>query len=491
MSNMKGFVRSVVLFAAAAVLAVSCSKDESEGSLAFGEQAVFLSPGGRVTVAFSASSNVSPSSFRISGKPDGWADPVIDATARTVTVMAPETFGDEADEVGTVVLSGTYGDSRAVSAKLFVGAVDEVALDEKGPANSYIVSRKRTRYTFDAMHKSDGSSLAAAEAGICWQTSASLIQYVTLQKDGRVSFYVDSTDGELKEGNALIAAYDAAGAIVWSWHLWVVDYDPEDAAHTVDFNGYTLMDRNLGALKNANGTREEILASYGLYYQWGRKDPFIGPSSYNASQGSSAVLYNDSDRVTTLKFAASDAETGTASYAVQHPTTFLTTPDAITSDWVFGASGAANRWAAAKTVDDPCPYGWQVAPAAAFVGLSIVEDLSAADASARYAEKYGWTLSGGEGQSLFLAAGYRTYLDGKISNIYDNLPLEKAGSRNPALYMQPWVGYYWSSDTSAGGSASALYFWFDKRDASASGIESRGVAMGRSNGMPVRCVRTK
>ncbi len=39
-------------------------------------------------------------------------------------------------------------------------------------------------------------------------------------------------------------------------------------------NGYEWMDRNLGALNNTPGD----VANRGLFYQWGRKDPFL-PSS--------------------------------------------------------------------------------------------------------------------------------------------------------------------------------------------------------------------
>lgn len=110
-----------------------------------------------------------------------------------------------------------------------------------------------------------------------WQSKSGLIQYTEL-RDGKVSFYVgaDSDDEEkIKEGNAVIGAYDAGGTMIWSWHIWAVNYNPETSK--VLFNGYNMMDRNLGALANDNSTTDKILASYGLYYQWGRKDPFIGP----------------------------------------------------------------------------------------------------------------------------------------------------------------------------------------------------------------------
>ena len=97
------------------------------------------------------------------------------------------------------------------------------------------------------------------------------IQYLEL-KDGKASFYVaaDSDDGDkIKEGNAVIGAYDAGGTLIWSWHVWAADYDPEAEGGAVDFNGYSMMTRNLGALAADNSSVENILASYGLYYAVG------------------------------------------------------------------------------------------------------------------------------------------------------------------------------------------------------------------------------
>ena len=159
----------------------------------------------------------------------------------------------------------------------------------------------------------DGSALQTASVDIVWQSKTNLIQYLSLE-NGKVSFYVgadDDDDTVIKKGNALIGAYDAAGKLIWSWHVWAADYDPDAEGATVSFNGYTMMDRNLGALANGNASTDEILASYGLYYQWGRKDPFIGPSTYQASNGSSATMYNARSGTVKLEIVESSAETGT------------------------------------------------------------------------------------------------------------------------------------------------------------------------------------
>ena len=44
-------------------------------------------------------------------------------------------------------------------------------------------------------------------------------------------------------------------------------------------NGRVLLDRSLGAVGTTPGSAE----AYGLYYQWGRKDPFCGGTAPETS----------------------------------------------------------------------------------------------------------------------------------------------------------------------------------------------------------------
>ena len=287
MNYMKRFA-GLVCAVAAVVFFASCSKDKESGTIAFDSPAVFLNAGDAVTVGFSAS-NIE--SFSITGKPTGWSDPVIDAANRTITVVSPEKFDDDNDAVKS--LTGKVHGGSTASATLFVGVVDTEDLSDK-PANCYLINKKETNYLINAMYKGDVTEQVPSSVDVVWQSRSNLIQYLEL-KDGKASFYVaaDSDDGDkIKEGNAVIGAYDAGGTLIWSWHVWAADYDPDAEGGAVDFNGYSMMTRNLGALAADNSSVENILASYGLYYQWGRKDPFIGPSSYNAANGASASMYN-------------------------------------------------------------------------------------------------------------------------------------------------------------------------------------------------------
>lgn len=480
---MKRFTAFVLLVLVATAAMVSCKKDKETGKLSFDDPAVYMQPGQTVQVSFSATDI---KSFSITSRPTGWDTEnfTVDGDARQLTIVAPTSFEDEADSdseavrSGSLTLSGTSYSGKSVAATLFISVSETVDMSNS-PANSYMVHRAETNYLFDAMHKGDGqSALQTASVDIVWQSKTSLIQYLSL-KDGKVSFYVgtdDDDDTVIDTGNALIGAYDEAGTLIWSWHVWATSYDPEAEGAAVEFNGYTMMDRNLGALANGNASTDEILSSYGLYYQWGRKDPFIGPSTYQASNGTSASMYNAKSGTVKLEIVESSAETGTAEYAAQHPLEYITGVEESGYDWMWNSDHTL--WGESKTVNDPCPYGWKVAPAKAFGGLTIVGTPVAEDY-----DKYGWTLSSGSAESFFIGAGRRRYDNSTIYNIY--MP----PTRNVAMEAQPWVGLYWSSDAGTDAQSPALYFWFEKATTQ-SGIEYE-VPYARANGMQVRCVRDR
>ena len=281
----------------------------------------------------------------------------------------------------------------------------------------------------------------------------------------------------------MIGAYNADDELIWSWHIWATDYDPDAEGGTVDFNGYTLMNRNLGAQANDNSTTDKILASYGLYYQWGRKDPFIGPNTYQGSEGSGAPMYSGSGSRVYLKMTESSAETGTMEYAIRNPLVFITGVADTDNDWLWSGRSdglwSADDNVAGKSVNDPCPYGWRVAPSGAFADLRIVGTPAVGDEA-----KYGWTLTDGSAESFFLGAGRRRYDNGKILNIYNPLPKV----RSDAMEAQPWEGLYWTTAVSDDNmQAAALHFWFEKLDTSAGIDDSAPYA--RANGLQVRCVK--
>ena len=188
-------------------------------------------------------------------------------------------------------------------------------------------------------------------------------------------------------GNAVVAVRNSrTGNIVWSWHIWVTDYDPVTATPTpgsydaangsgkvyryVNTNyDYVWMDRNLGAMTAAPGT----IDVYGLIYQWGRKDPFPGPA---ALTGSTHRPIYDADRALTyngtgIRNITSSIPANNLRNAIQNPKNYYFYA-ANMNDWYTGSNtqSAQNNflWNLAapdangktKTIFDPCPEGWRV-----------------------------------------------------------------------------------------------------------------------------------
>ena len=110
------------------------------------------------------------------------------------------------------------------------------------------------------------------------------------------------------------------------------------------------MDRNLGATSATPGS----VGALGLFYQWGRKDPFLGSRSISSSTKAASTLSWPSN-------VSSNSSDGTIAYATAHPTTFITC-NSSNDDWYYtGSSSTDNtRWQSSKTIYDPCPPGWRV-----------------------------------------------------------------------------------------------------------------------------------
>lgn len=179
--------------------------------------------------------------------------------------------------------------------------------------------------------------------------------------EGRVLFRVPGNrdnpeDYSLQyKGNARIAAYDAAGNIIWSWHIWVTDR-PVNEGYS---NGYVAMDRNLGAVTTDHNTyRKGISAWSGLYYQFGRKDPMFREPMESGNQ------WGGVDENTHP--ASSDSRV-TVAEAHRHPMTYYYDGTGADGNWTTDSENSMNFWGyvsvrddIVKTIYDPCPPGYRV-----------------------------------------------------------------------------------------------------------------------------------
>lgn len=104
-----------------------------------------------------------------------------------------------------------------------------------------------------------GSGMSPTEVVVLWEetdpanSELPLIPGIRYLKNERQ--IIMAVNGRVA-GNAVIAAIDGGGDVIWSWHIWV-DYAPE-------YFNYNFKPFNVGATKS-NPT--------GLLFQYGRKDP--------------------------------------------------------------------------------------------------------------------------------------------------------------------------------------------------------------------------
>lgn len=233
---------------------------------------------------------------------------------------------------------------------------DATDLSATESANSYIVNDVYSVYKFRAVKGNSSEELSDPFSGsVVWVSygttesikSGDLIDNV-LYHDGYIYFKLDEVG---KEGNALIAVKDTKGEILWSWHIWYTDFDPEATAQTYP-SGAVLMDRNLGALNNSTD-----VPSYGLLYQWGRKDPFVG-------SGDGTNTFASTYPADAISFVNTSDNRNSLSYATAHPNHNI-----MGSTWNFTNTGTT-WWGAEKTIYDPCPPGWQIPPLSAWDNYS-------------------------------------------------------------------------------------------------------------------------
>lgn len=345
--------------------------------------------------------------------------------------------GADFEKVVVDVPEGGFKPGTCVSYNVGMVA-DPVLLSANGTANTYIVNKADCLYAFNARVKGNGksstftwnfdgeacsksydASLSPASAELLWYSipegedgfvnaspiSAGSVMYDDV--DGLVYFKTPKT---FVNGNAVIAALNESGEIVWSWNIWAVEGWDADATSR-KAGRYTVMDRNLGAVLglSAKDISDNVKAAraIGNYYQWGRKDPFPAASEYKSATnvqedwGNPAYTTLDEYKVDGDKIFSADrtkngrmlkAELG-SNYSLQqavdesvkypHKWMFGGQNDTeypqyawFTGDYTTHSAKENDEWRYLwgskdnitndKTLYDPCPAGWKVPTADAY-----------------------------------------------------------------------------------------------------------------------------
>ena len=208
-------------------------------------------------------------------------------------------------------------------------------LSAKGSANCYLIQHVGD-YKFKAVIGNTDATVGNVKSvEVLWESFGTDVQPNVGDLINSVSYengYIRfSTPENFSDGNAVIAAKNSKGTILWSWHIWCAEEGWQEQVYYNDAG--TMMDRNLGATSATPGE----VGALGLMYQWGRKDPLMGPSTLtSATPAKSTGTW-------------STVSGGTMSTEALDPMKFYTSLILL-----------SDSWHSTKTLNDPCPRGWRV-----------------------------------------------------------------------------------------------------------------------------------
>ena len=266
-------------------------------------------------------------------------------------------LGDITSKLETYVAPSTSGHEAAA------WTANATNLGADGVANCYIISAPGV-YKFPAVRGNDAENALGGVFGadLVWETYNNAEEVVANSVIAAVDYddnwiYFKTPD-TLKPGNALLAAKNNQSEIEWSWHIWI----PATTIVTEDYGIHpkAMMDRNLGALNVAVASQEAKIdvTSMGIWYQWGRKDPFPGPRDIDTEGNYPGFATVAGTAISAQKIQLSLAE------SIKNPTVFargLYVDGALTNnDWLDSSNGALWGDASSKSLYDPCPAGYRV-----------------------------------------------------------------------------------------------------------------------------------
>lgn len=248
----------------------------------------------------------------------------------------------------------------------------------------------------------------AKDCTLVWSDAFYMFKGVKISDDKKyLIFSID--ENFLQQANAIVAVRDAAGTIMWSWHIWVTEKNLNDVISLQDGedgrkNAYQMMPAILGWVDGKTiyyeartmsfeftqeGTNSKItmnveqegaefnyLDGGSVYYQWGRKDPIVGLKNRTAYGGQDYRPQDVTDEKYKYKYIRKEVSLGES---IQNPNVYyLATVDSQAGrswmktptyyNWDNESLGAnpQDKTTSIKTVYDPSPKGFKVPPSRAF-----------------------------------------------------------------------------------------------------------------------------
>ena len=340
------------------------------------------------------------------------------------------------------------------------------------------------QYITDPWLKNNGATVS--DAVVLWQDAPYLLEDSDISISGDyVQFYIP--EEHIRPGNAVLAVRNASGTILWSWHIWVTEKDLTPQPVT-DWNGhsYQMMNYNLG-WTDANGASSDKWDSWDLYvkvtqdesgfaqifrvrqigesievmenvgsnpfYQWGRKDPFIGANDNDNNKTMYSTAYNVNNFVSDATHTAfGNPPSGSIiGHSIQNPWKHYYNA----TSWDYTGNNArasyGNLWDAAfipndnnvrdnyatkiKSVYDPCPRGFAVTAGYSYTGFAL-------------SSATGWNYyASGQVNGTLLTAekGYRFNTKNGDGKIFFPFCGARGGDGQTGIYDVTSLGYYWTS----------------------------------------------
>lgn len=395
-------------------------------------------------------------------------------------------------------------------------------LSQYGTANCYIVSSANASYCFDCTVKGNGVNSVTDHSGNTFalpdnnigiapdsigiiRSSAVMkkqngrfvlipdnpdsdynertdTEMLTLDTDapreGRVLFTVKGNTGDASDhaliykGNVLIGAFSGE-TLLWSWHIWITDR-PDTQGYG---NGFSSLDRNLGAVTDNPSEVSDDALSTGFYYQWGRKDPL---SRYDIDPDRNADGYSGFQSANTVSMTTAHRNPRVMYYSSEDGNDdWLSTPN----NYLWGY--ANQRDDVQKTMYDPCPPGYRVPETKVWTisgQYTLVEDENG--------EGYKFNMDGNQ-TIYYPKTDYLGYNQGEG---YVTLLTDQTGAGKPYIYLNSARPHICSDFTGEDGTvqgheALAHHFIYTQGSDDIIPYE-REQAGARANAMPVRCVST-
>ena len=334
--------------------------------------------------------------------------------------------------------------------------------------------------------------------------------------DGYVSFNVQSW----YKGNLILAGRNAKDEIIWSWHIWFTD-EPT----MMKSNSFVVMDRNLGATfapesPTPPAAGDQLSETYGFYYQWGRKDPFLQKTAtvykYNPENGtysSSASAFATESAVANKTVANAVANPMTYHLASQwRPSTpndvdlvyeygtnlytwikdqdniyqnqcysNMVHPDSRQSLWGYSAAQGYGV-TTTKTMYDPCPPGYIVAHYLVWTNTDRILDKNYYYYTSL---DYGISAHGLTAFSNGIFLNYNLGAGDVRHELFGPSWFPFSGYLSPTTTtrVQPSVGVFHTSTPAGNGSRSIAY----NSKQSGQGVSDTLIGMPSSSAYPVRC----